>query len=164
LYVTNVDEEQLPDGGTCTDAVRAVAEREGNPVVVLCAQLEADLAEWPADEAAEYREAIGQQRSGLEGLVWAGYRTLDLITFFTIVGGREVRAWSVRRGASAPEAAGRVHTDMERGFIRAEVIGWEELLAAGSWAAARERGLVRVEGRDYTVQDGEVYLFRFSPA
>ncbi len=163
LYVANVAEDDLPDGGENGAAVARIAQQEGVPCVVLCARLEADLASWPPDEAAEYRAAAGLERSGLAELVWAGYRTLDLITFFTIVGGREVRAWSVRRGAAAPEAAGRVHTDMERGFIRAEVIGWAELVAAGGWAAARERGLVRTEGRDYVVQDGEVCLFRFNP-
>ncbi len=163
LYVANVGEEDLPDGGEQAAAVAAVAEVEGVPCVVLCARLEADLAEWPPEEAAEYRAAVGLERSGLEALVWAGYQTLDLITFFTLVGGREVRAWSVRRGALAPEAAGRVHSDMERGFIRAEVIGWEELVRAGGWGAARERGLIRVEGREYRVQDGDVCLFRFSP-
>jgi len=163
LYVANVGEEDLPEGGDLAAMVAEVASAEGVPCVVICAQLEADLAGWPADEAAEYRAAVGLERSGLEALVWAGYRTLDLITFFTIAGGREVRAWSVRRGATAPQAAGRVHTDMERGFIRAEVIGWEALVAAGGWAAAREQGLVRIEGRDYRVQDGDVCLFRFNP-
>lgn len=163
LYVANVSEEDLPDGGEWATAVARHAEAENTPWIVLCARLEADLASWPPDEATEYRAAIGVKESGLEALVWAGYRALDLITFFTIAGGREVRAWSVRRGATAPEAAGRVHSDMQKGFIRAEVIPWQELLRAGSWAAARERGLVRTEGRDYIIQDGDVCLFRFTP-
>ncbi len=163
LYVANVSEEDLPDGREGAAAVARYAEAEGAPWIVLCARLEAELASWPPEEAAEYRTAIGLKESGLEALVWAGYRTLDLITFFTIVGGREVRAWSVRRGATAPEAAGRVHSDMQKGFIRAEVIPWNELLRAGSWAAAREQGLIRTEGRDYRVQDGDVCLFRFNP-
>jgi len=163
LYVANVGEEDLPGGGPLAARVAEVAAAEGAPCVVLCAQLEADLAEWPPDEATEYRAALGLDRSGMEALVWAGYRTLDLITFFTIAGGREVRAWPVRRGVTAPEAAGRVHSDMERGFIRAEVIGWEDLVAAGGWSAAREQGLIRTEGRDYVVQDGDVCLFRFRP-
>lgn len=163
LYVANVAEEDLPGGGEWATQVAQVAEAEGAPCIVLCAQLEADLAGWPSDEAAEYRAAVGLERSGLEALVWAGYHTLNLITFFTIAGGREVRAWSVRRGAAAPEAAGQVHSDMERGFIRAEVIGWKELMAAGGWSAARERGWVRTEGRDYCLQDGDVVLFRFTP-
>jgi GTP-binding protein YchF len=163
LYVANVAEEDLPEGGEGAEAVSRYAAAEGAPCIVLCAQLEADLASWPPDEAAEYRAAMGLSQSGLEALVWAGYRVLDLITFFTIAGGREVRAWSVRRGATAPEAAGRVHSDMQRGFIRAEVIGWEELVRAGGWAAAREQGLIRTEGRDYRIQDGDVCLFRFNP-
>jgi len=161
--VANVAEEDLPGGGEGAEAVSRYAAAEGAPCIVLCAQLEADLASWPPDEAAEYRAAMGLSQSGLEALVWAGYRVLDLITFFTIAGGREVRAWSVRRGATAPEAAGRVHSDMQRGFIRAEVIGWEELVRAGGWAAAREQGLIRTEGRDYRIQDGDVCLFRFNP-
>lgn len=161
LYVANVAEDDLPDGGEQAAAVARRVAAEGAPCIVLCAQLEADLASWPPEEAAEYRAALGLRESGLEALVWAGYRLLDLITFFTIAGGREVRAWAVRRGATAPEAAGRVHTDMQRGFIRAEVIGWEELVRAGGWAAAREQGLIRTEGRDYLIQDGDVCLFRF---
>lgn len=162
LYVANVAEEDLPDGGKWAAAVAERARAEGAPCVVLSARLEAELASWPPEEAAEYRATLGLQESGLEALVWAAYRVLDLITFFTIAGGREVRAWSVRRGATAPEAAGKVHSDMQRGFIRAEVIHWEALVRAGSWAAAREQGLIRIEGRDYRIQDGDVCLFRFS--
>jgi len=161
--VANVAEESLPDGGPWAAALQEMAAAEGAQCVVLCAQMEADLAGWPPAEAAEYRAAVGLERSGLEALVWAGYRALDLISFFTIVGGQVVRAWSVRRGATAPEAAGRVHTDMERGFIRAEVIPWQQLLQAGGWNAARERGLIHTEGRDYVVQDGDVCFFRFNP-
>jgi GTP-binding protein YchF len=162
LYVANVGEEDLPSGGELAAAVAQVAQEEDVPCVVLCAQMESELAPWPVDDAAEYRAASGLDRSGLEALIWGGYRTLDLISFFTIVGGQEVRAWSVKRGATAPQAAGRVHTDMERGFIRAEVIGWQELVSAESWAAARERGAIRIEGRDYVVRDGDTCLFRFN--
>ncbi|MBN1955922.1 MAG: redox-regulated ATPase YchF [Anaerolineae bacterium] len=163
LYVANIGEEDLLAGGSGAQAVARLAEAEGVPCVAICAQLESDLAGWDADEAAEYRATLALERSGLEALVWEGYRTLDLITFFTVVGGQEVRAWSVRRGATAPEAAGRVHTDMQRGFIRALVIHWQALVDAGGWAAAREQGLVRTEGRDYCVQDGDVCTFRFNP-
>jgi hypothetical protein len=162
LYVANVAEDDLPGGGERAGVVGQVAAAEGAPCVVLCARLEADLVEWPAEEAGEYRAMAGLEQSGLQALAWAAYRALDLIVFFTIVGGREVRAWSVQRGAMAPQAAGRVHSDMEHGFIRAEVIGWHELVEAGGWAAARERGLVRSEGREYEVQDGDVCLFRFN--
>jgi hypothetical protein len=163
FYVANVDEDDLPEGGVHAQVVKEIAREEQVPCVVLCARLEADLTEWSPEEAAEYRAVVGLERSGLEGLVWAGYQTLDLITFFTIVGGREVRAWSVRRGAKAPEAAGQVHTDMEQGFIRAQVIHWDDLVAAGSWKAARESGIVRTEGREYQVKDGDVCLFLFNP-
>ena len=162
LYVANVGEEDLPNGGDLSERVKERAQAEGAPWVVLCAQMEADLAEWPADDAAAYRMSTGMDRTGLEELVWAGYRSLDLITFFTIVGDQEVRAWSVARGGTGPEAAGCVHTDMQRGFIMAEVIGWDKLLESGGWAAARAQGLIRSEGRDYQVQDGEVCLFKFN--
>jgi ribosome-binding ATPase YchF (GTP1/OBG family) len=163
VYVANVDEEDLPGGGFLTEEVRKVAEREQAPCIVLCAQLEADLSEWPRDEAAEYAADVGLDHSGLESLAQAGYKVLDLITFFTITGGREVRAWSTLRGTKAPQAAGKVHSQMEHGFIRAEVLAVDQLLAVGNWHAARERGILRIEGRDYEVQDGDVCLFRFSP-
>ncbi len=161
LLVANVNESDLPEGGPHAAKVRQLAAAEGSEVIVLSAQTEMELADWPPQEAAEYRQALGLKASGLQRLVAAGYRLLDLITFFTVVGGREVRAWPVRRGTLAPQAAGKVHSDMEQGFIRAEVIPVEQLLAAGSWAAARERGQVRIEGRVYAVQDGDVILFRF---
>jgi hypothetical protein len=164
IYVINVAEDVLPDGGERAEAVKRLAEEEDASCVVLCAELEAELAEWPPDEAAAYRAEVGLERSGLARLAQAGYRVLDLITFFTITGGEEVRAWSIQQGTKAPQAAGQVHSQMEAGFIRAEVISFEELRAAGSWQAARERGIVRIKGRDYQIQDGDVCLFRFSPA
>jgi GTP-binding protein YchF len=163
VYLANVDEEDLPDGGPLAEEVARVAEQQGALSVVLCAQLEADLSEWPPDEATAYRAGVGLGRSGLEMLAQAGYAVLDLITFFTITGGREVRAWAVQRGTPAPQAAGKVHSQMERGFIRAEVVRFEQLAEAGNWHAARERGILRTEGRGYEVQDGDVCLFRFSP-
>jgi hypothetical protein len=163
IYVANVGEEDLPDGGPLAREIARVAKAQGAPAVVMCAQLEADLSEWPPDEAAAYRADVGLERSGLEALAQAGYAVLDLLTFFTITGGREVRAWAIPRGTQAPQAAGKVHTQMERGFIRAEVVDFEQLVEAGSWLAARERGTLRVEGRDYEVQDSDVCLFRFNP-
>lgn len=163
VYVANVGEENLPAGGPLAQEVAHVAEGEDAPIVILCAQLEADLSEWPLDEAAAYRTEVGLAHSGLESLAQAGYEALGLITFFTIAGEREVRAWAVPRGAKAPQAAGKVHSQMERGFIRAEVVGFEQLVEAGVWQAAREQGILRVEGRDYEIQDGDVCLFRFSP-
>jgi len=106
---------------------------------------------------------VGLERSGLEVLAQAGYEALDLITFFIVTGGEEVRAWAVPRGTTASQAAGKVHSQMEHGFIRAEVVGFERLVATGRWQAARDQGVLRVEGRDYEVRDGDVCLFRFSP-
>jgi GTP-binding protein YchF len=162
LYVVNVGEEDLPDGGPLAAPLLGRAEREGAQSVVLSAQLEADLAEWDPREAAEYRAELGVTRSGLESLILAAYETLDLVTFFTITGGHEARAWPLPRGSTAVAAAGRIHTDMERGFIRAEVVCFDDLSQAGSMAAARDKGLVHVEGRDYIVQDGDVCHFRFN--
>jgi len=163
VYVANVSEEDLPDGGRWAEEIAHVAEAEGALSVVLCAQMESDLSDWPPEEAAAYRKEMGLERSGLERLAHAAYQTLDLITFFTITGGREVRAWPIQRGASASRAAGKVHSQMEKGFIRAEVVGFEKLVAVGSWRGIREQGLLRIEGRDYEVQDGDVCLFHFSP-
>ncbi len=163
IYVANVAEEDLPDGGPRAGAVAELADEEGAGHVVLCAELEAELSEWPAEEAAAYRAEVGLERSGLERLARAGYQVLDLITFFTIVGGEEVRAWSIERGTRAPEAAGEVHSQMEEGFIRVEVIPFGQLRAAGSWQVARDQGLVRIKGREYQIEDGDVCLFRFSP-
>ena len=133
-------------------------------MVILCALLETELAEWPSEEAAAYRAEVGLREPGLQTLVKAGYRLLNLITFFTTTGGKEVRAWTLREGSSAWEAAGKVHTDMQRGFIRAEVVSCKDLMAAGSLTVAREKGLLRLEGREYVVQDGDVIHFRFSPS
>jgi ribosome-binding ATPase YchF (GTP1/OBG family) len=163
VYVANVDEGSLPRGGPLAEAIDGIARSEGAPFVALCAQLEADLARWPVDESKDYRAEVGLPHSGLEMLARGGYSTLDLITFFTVVGGREVRAWAVPRGTSAPRAAGTVHTQMEQGFIRAQVIGFDELAEIGSWQAALHEGLVRTEGKEYAVADGDVCLFRFSP-
>ncbi|MBC7251002.1 MAG: redox-regulated ATPase YchF [Anaerolineae bacterium] len=161
LFVANVDEDDLPAGGELAAAVVERAQAEGARAVVLCAQLEAELADWPPDEATAYRSELGLTMSGVQALVHEGYRLLDLITFFTTTGGHEVRAWTVRRGTTAPQAAGKVHTDMERGFIRAEVVSYETLMSVGSFAAVRDRGLLRLEGRDYQVQDGDIIHFRF---
>ena len=163
LYIANVGEDGLPDGGPRAEIVLRHAEEEGAQAVVICAQLEADLADWSAAEAAEYRAELGLAAPGLERLIHAGYRLLDLITFFTATGTSVVRAWTLRQGHCAYDAAGKVHTDMQRGFIRAEVISYADLMAAGNFQTARERGLIRLEGRDYVVRDGDVLHIRFSP-
>lgn len=155
LYVLNVDEAHL------ADAAPPLGEQA--EVVVLSARTEEELASFDAREAAAMRQELGlPEGRDIGSLIRAGYRLLELITFYTITGGGEVRAWSTARGTTAWEAAGQVHSDMQRGFIRAEVLGWEELVRLGSLAAARERGALRVEGRDYPVQDGDVLHIRFS--
>jgi ribosome-binding ATPase len=151
LVVANVGEgEELPG---------ALAERGA---VAVCARDEAELAELEADEAAAMRSELGIESGALEEIVRAAYELLGLITFFTAVGGAEVRARSLPQGATALEAAGRVHTDMQQGFVRAEVIGWRELVEAGSFARAREQALLRTEGRDYVVADGDVLTIKFT--
>jgi GTP-binding protein YchF len=163
IYVANVSEEDLPEGkdNPHVQAVRAKAQAEGAEVVVVSARLEAELAELPPEEARELLAAYGLTESGLQRLARAGYQALSLLTFFT-AGEKEVRAWTVCRGAKAPEAAGEIHSDMERGFIRAEVIPWDRLVEAGGWARAKERGWVRLEGKDYEVQDGDVLYILFN--
>jgi GTP-binding protein YchF len=163
LYVANVSEDSLPDGGALAQIVLRRAEEEGAQAAVICAQLDADLADWTPEEAAEYRNELGLHASGLEQLIHAGYRLLDLITFFTATGISVVRAWTLQRGQTAYDAAGKVHTDMQQGFIRAEVVSYSSLVSAGDFPTARERGLIRLEGRDYVVQDGDVIHIRFSP-
>lgn len=163
LYISNIGEDSLPNGGACANKVLAHARREGSEALVVSAQTEADLAEWQASDAAEYRQEMGLVRSSLEELILVSYRLLNLITFFTATGTKVVRAWTLREGQTALEAAGKIHSDMEHGFIRAEVVAHADLVAAGTMAAARDLGLLRLEGRDYTVRDGDVLHIRFSP-
>ena len=161
IYVANVAEDDLVGGNAHVEAVRERAAKEGAEVVVVSARIEAELAELDAEEAAAFLADLGVERSGLERLIETGYRTLDLITFFT-AGEKEVRAWTVRDGALAPEAAGEIHSDMERGFIRAETVLWDVLVEAGSIAAARAAGRLRTEGKGYRVQDGDVMHVLFN--
>jgi GTP-binding protein YchF len=161
LYVANVDEESVAEGNGYSSEVDKLAAREGTEAVRISAKLEAEVAELPEDEAREYLEMIGVETTGFEGFVRAAYRTLGLITIFTF-NEKECRAWTVREGSTVRRAAGRIHTDMERGFIAAEVGSWEDVVAAGSWARAREEAKVRLEGRDYVVEDGDVVLVRFN--
>jgi GTP-binding protein YchF len=164
LYVANIDEDELaagcPHAAKLRDVVRA-ADPEAE-VVEVCAHLESELLALDASERAEFLEAHGLTESGLAGLIRTGFSMLGLQTFFTI-GESEVRAWTVRVGARAPEAAGRVHTDFERGFIRAETIAFDEFVEAGSMKRARELGQVRLEGKEYVVRDGDILLFRAAP-
>ena len=164
LYVANVGEQEATaTGGTSPiiNAVREAAAADGSPVVVMCGALEAQIAALESEaERAEYMAALGLTESGLSRLIQAGYELLEFITFFTVVQ-TENRAWTIRRGSTALEAAAKIHTDMARGFIRAEVIGFDEFVACGSEAVAREQGRLRAEGKEYVVQDGEVIHFRF---
>ena len=137
------------------------ARDEGAEVVAVSARLEAELAELPLEDAQEYLEALGLPQLGTDRVIQVGYRLLNLITFLT-AGEDEVRAWTVTKGAKAPEAAGKIHSDIERGFIRAEVTRFEDFMACGSFAAATKKGLLRLEGKDYVIQDGDIAHFRFN--
>jgi ribosome-binding ATPase len=161
LYAANVAEHELPDGNEHVELVRKIAADEGAEVVIVSAQVEAELAELDGEERGEYLADLGLERSGLERLIERAYDLLGLVTFFT-AGPTESRAWTVRKGATAPRAAREIHSDMERGFIRAEVISFHDFDELGSEAAAREAGRLRVEGKDYVVADGDVMHFRFN--
>ncbi len=162
LYIANVDESQLGQADDPNVAkVRALAEAEGAPMVVISGKVEAELVELAPAERAEFLHSLGLEEPGLNRLVRAGYDLLHLITFFTS-GGDECRAWTVHRGDTAPKAAGVIHTDFEKGFIKAEVIRVEDLLELKTEAACREKGKLRIEGREYVVQDGDVMHFRFN--
>jgi ribosome-binding ATPase len=161
VYVCNVSEADLLGGSPHVDAVRTRAGQVGADVVVISAQIERELADLGEAEAAEFLTDLGLEQPGLERLIHASYDVLGLITFLT-ASDKEVRAWTVPRGASAQQAAGQVHSDMERGFIRAEVIHWTRLVEAGGLTAARARGWVRTEGRTYPVQDGDVVHVLFN--
>ncbi|HSM37311.1 MAG TPA: redox-regulated ATPase YchF [Longimicrobiales bacterium] len=164
LIVANVLEDDLPEADN--RHVRALREElagrgEEAEIVALAAAIEAELQSLDPADRAEYLAELGLEEPGLHRLIRAGYRLLDLISFFT-AGPKEVRAWTIRRGSTAPEAAGEIHSDFQRGFIRAETIGWEDFEAIRSEAKARERGLMRSEGKEYVVDDGDVMLFRFN--
>ena len=163
LYVANVEEKDLLDGKSpALQAVREMAASEGAEVVPICGAIEAQIAGLESEEErAEYMAAVGLKEPGLNRLIRVGYKLLELATFFT-VGPKEDRAWTIHRGSTAVEAAGKIHSDMARGFIRAEVIGYDDFVACGSEAAAKERGKLRSEGKEYIVQDGDLMHFRFS--
>ncbi len=158
LYVFNLDEDELGNDALRKELAELVAPAEA---IFLDAKVEAELAELPADEALELLQSLGQQESGLDMLARVGFDTLGLQTYLT-AGPKEARAWTIRKGATAPEAAGVIHTDFQRGFIKAEVVSYDDLVAAGSMTEARSRGRVRIEGKDYVMQDGDVVEFRFN--
>ena len=164
IYAANIGEEDLgkPESElSLVTRVREIADAEGAQLLVICAQAEEEIAQLDPEEKAMFLEEMGIGQSGLDRLVQAGYRLLGLISFLT-AGPKEVRAWTIRNGDKAPQAAGKIHTDFERGFIRAEIVAYDDLIREGSMAACKEKGLVRSEGKDYVMKDGDVTLFRFN--
>lgn len=164
IYAANVSEDELADDGAENAGVAAVREfaaGEDSEVFVICAQIEQEIAELEDDEKAVFLEDMGLSESGLEKLIKASYRLLGRISYLT-AGEDETRAWTIKVGTKAPQAAGKIHTDFERGFIKAEVVNYKDLLEQGSLSAAREKGLVGMEGKEYVVKDGDVILFRFN--
>ena len=161
LYVCNVAESDAAKGNAQSEAVAEMAAAQGAGTVIISAAIEAEVAQLADDEAKEYLESMGLEEPGLDRLIRAGYKLLDLITYFT-AGPKETRAWTIRRGTKAPAAAGVIHTDFERGFIRAQTIAYEDYVALGGEVPAREAGKARDEGKDYVVRDGDVMLFKFN--
>ena len=163
IYAANVEEAALGslDSNAMVNAVREVAAKEAAECVVICAQLEADLVALPPEERLDYLKSLNVSTSGVDQLIKSAYHLLGLMSFLT-AGEKEVRAWTIPRGTRAQTAAGTIHSDIERGFIRAEIISYDELITAGSYAAARERGLLRLEGKDYIMHEGDVVHFRFN--
>ncbi|MCT4605349.1 MAG: redox-regulated ATPase YchF [Marinisporobacter sp.] len=163
IYVANVSEDDLldPSDNQMVAQVREHAKTENAEVVVICAKIESEISELDDEEKEQFLAELGLEESGLDKLIKAGYNLLGLMSFLT-AGPQEVRAWTIKIGSKAPQAAGKIHTDFEKGFIRAETISFDDLVASGNMAAAKEKGLVRLEGKDYIVKDGDVILFRFN--
>ena len=163
IYAANLDEDGFadPESVSYYKMVEERAAQQGAQVIPVCAKLEAEIAELDADEKAMFLEDLGIEESGLDRLVKASYTLLGLISYLTS-GEDECRAWTIKKGTKAPQAAGKIHSDFERGFIRAEVVSYDDLMNNGSMAAAREKGLIRSEGKEYVVQDGDIILFRFN--
>ena len=164
IYAANVSEDDLADDAADNAhvaAVREFASKEGSEVFVVCAQIEEEISELDDDEKKEFLEDLGLSESGLDKLIKASYKLLGLISYLT-AGPTETRAWTIKKGTKAPGAAGKIHSDFERGFIKAEVVNYKDLLDCGSYAGAKEKGLVGIEGKEYVVKDGDVILFRFN--
>ncbi|HEX3022601.1 MAG TPA: redox-regulated ATPase YchF [Lachnospiraceae bacterium] len=164
IYAANVKEDDLTDDGESNSFVKQVrefAKGENSEVFVICAQIEQEIAELDEDEKKMFLEELGLEEAGLEKLIRASYSILGLISYLT-AGQQETKAWTIKKGTKAPQAAGKIHTDFERGFIRAEIVNYDNLVECGSYNAAKEKGLVRSEGKEYVVQDGDVILFRFN--
>lgn len=163
LYAANISEDDLSVDrpNPFISELQQIAQSEGSEVLVICARIEEEIAQLEADERSAFLEELGLKESGLDRLIKASYKLLGLMSFLT-AGQPEVRAWTIVRGTKAPQAAGKIHSDFERGFIRAEIVAYNDLMACGSYNAAREKGLVRSEGKEYVMQDGDVTLFRFN--
>jgi GTP-binding protein YchF len=161
IYAANVNEDDLASGNAFVEQVRAIAAQEGAEVVIISAQVESELIELSEDDRIDFLESLGVEEGGLQSLIRATYDLLGLRTYFT-TGPKETRAWTITAGMSAPQAAGVIHTDFERGFIRAETVAYQDLVEAGSMNGVKEKGLLRSEGKDYIVQEGDVMLFRFN--
>ena len=164
IFAANVSEDDLADDGVNNAGVQAVreyAKAEDCEVFVVCAEIEEEISQLDDDEKSMFLEDLGLEESGLEKLIKASYHLLGLISYLT-AGEPEVRAWTITEGTKAPQAAGKIHSDFERGFIRAEVVSYDDLIACGSHTAAKEKGLIRLEGKDYVVKDGDIMLFRFN--
>jgi hypothetical protein len=161
MFVLNVDEGSAASGNAISAKAAEYARSVGSPFVIISAAIEAEVAQLPADEQGAYLESLGLHDTGLSRVIAAGYGLLDLVTFFT-VGPKEAHAWTVRRGSKAPQAAGAIHTDFEKGFIRAETISYDDFVACGGEQGAKDAGKMRLEGKDYVVKDGDVFHFRFN--
>ncbi len=164
IFAANVTEDDVANDGAdnpYVQALKATVDEHRSPIFVVSAELEAEIADFPDDEKQLFLQDLGIEKTGLEKLIQASYDILGLVSFLT-AGEKETRAWTIRKGTKAPGAAGKIHSDFERGFIKAEVVNYQDLLNAGSYAAAREKGLVRMEGKEYVMQDGDVVLFRFN--
>lgn len=163
LYAANISEDDIQSASpnTYLEELKRYAAKEGSEVIVICAKIEEEIAQLEDSEKGEFLKELGLEESGLDKLVKASYKLLGLISFLT-AGSPEVRAWTITKGTKAPQAAGKIHSDFERGFIRAEIVAYDDLIKSGSYAVAREKGLVRSEGKDYVMQDGDVTLFRFN--
>ncbi|MEC9487128.1 MAG: redox-regulated ATPase YchF [Prosthecochloris sp.] len=161
LFAANVSDNDLPDGNAYTEQVKKIAEDSGANMLIISAKSEAEIAELPEEERPEFLESLGLEMSGLDRIIRTAYDLLGLHTYFT-AGEKEVRAWTIRKGAAAPEAAAAIHTDFEKGFIRAEVISYDDMVQYGSELKAKEAGRMRSEGKEYIVKDGDVIVFRFN--
>lgn len=163
LYAANVSEEDIqnPETNHFLSELKEYAAKEGSEVMVICAKIDEEIAQLEEGEKEEFLAALGMTESGLDKLIKASYKLLGLISFLT-AGPQEVRAWTIQKGTKAPQAAGKIHTDFERGFIRAEIVAYDDLMACGSYTVAKEKGLVRSEGKEYVMKDGDVTLFRFN--